>query len=260
MRLLSELQAEWSLIESWIRSRAAKDRPIQILEAGCGRFWPLKMGDIRYELTGIDMDEAALEARKRDYHDLHHVIVGDLRTADLPSERYDVIYCSYVLEHVHGAEQVLERFVKWLRPGGVIVVRVPDRSSIQGFTTRLTPFWFHVMFYRYFHGLREAGQPGFAPYPTVYDKIIGSPGMHDFARRHGLVIQDEIQHGEFRRGNSLMKAFIGAYAKVVEGLSFGRVHAKAANLTFIVEKPRVAGGHPQRSAVAGDTPAMASTG
>ena len=260
MRVLSKTQAEWDLVESWIRSRAAKDRPIQILEAGCGRFWPLKMGDIRFELTGIDMDEAALEARKTDYHDLHHAIVGDLRTADLPSDRFDVIYCSYVLEHVHGAEQVLERFVRWLRPGGILVVRVPDRSSIQGFTTRLTPFWFHVMFYRYVHGMREAGKPGFAPYPTVYDKVIASPGMHAFARKHGLVIQDEVLHGEYRRGNRLMKSLITAYAKAVEGASFGRVHAKAANITFIVEKPRVAPEHLQRPAVATNTPAMMSTG
>ena len=258
MRVLSQPHAEPSLVESWIRSRAAQERPIQILEAGCGRFWPLKMADVRYELTGIDMDEAALEARKTLYHDLHHAIVGDLRTADLPSEHYDVIYCSYVLEHVHGAEQVLERFVRWLKPGGILVVRVPDRNSIQGFTTRLTPFWFHVLFYRYVEGVREAGKPGFAPYPTAYDKIIASPGMHAFAQRHGLVIQDEVLYGEFRRGNRLMKLFIGAYARIVQGASFGRVHAKASNITFILEKPRVAAEHLQPPAIAGGAPAIVS--
>jgi SAM-dependent methyltransferase len=242
MKLLSEPGAEWKLLENWICSRAPKDRPMQILEAGCGRAWVVQMNGIPYELTGIDSDVAALEARKTHYGDLHHAIVGDLRTAELPRERYDVIYSSYVLEHVSGAEQVMERFVNWLKPGGIVVVRVPDRDSIQGFTTRLTPFWFHVFFYRYFQGVREAGQPGFPPYRTVYDKIVSSRGMHQFAKLHGLEIKEEVRFGEYRRGNRLMKAFIGAYAKAVELLSFGRVHSKAANLTIILEKPLAAAG------------------
>jgi SAM-dependent methyltransferase len=237
MRLLAQPGAEWQLVESWIRSRAREDRPIQILEAGCGRNWVFRMQNIAYELTGIDLDAAALEARKTIQRDLHHAIVGDLRTADLPPERYDVIYSSFVLEHVRGAEQVLENFIRWLKPGGILVVRVPDRDSIQGFTTRLTPFWFHVVFYRYAQGLREAGKPGFPPYPTIYEDVISSRGMRAFAERHGLDLMEEVRHGEYRRGGRALRWFIGTYAQTVALASFGRVHAKAANLTFILEKP-----------------------
>jgi SAM-dependent methyltransferase len=258
MRVLSQREAEEKLVEGWVHSRAQKDRPMQILEAGCGRWWVVKMNDISYELTGIDLDEVALEARKARYSDMHHSFVGDLRTAELPSERYDVIYSSYVLEHVSGAEQVMERFVRWLKPGGIIIVRVPDRDSIQGFTTRLTPWWFHVFFYRYFQNMPDAGKPGFPPYPTVYDKVVSSRGMHEFAEAHGLKIKDEVMHGEFRRGNRLMKACIGAYARTVELLSFGRVHAKAANRTFILEKPLTAPAR-ARASVATHEPAISAS-
>lgn len=237
MKVLDQPQAELKLVESCIRSRARRDRPLQILEAGCGRSWMFPMPDIAYELTGIDLDAAALDARQRHKRDLQRAILGDLRTAELEPARYDVVYSSFVLEHVHGAERVLENFVRWLAPGGIIVVRVPDRDSIQGFTTRLTPFWFHVLFYRHVMGYRNAGKPGFPPYPTVYEPVISSRGMREFAARHGLVMLEEMSHGEYRRGGHLMRFLIAAYARTVAAASLGRVHARAANLTFVLEKP-----------------------
>ena len=258
MRVLSESKAEWKLVENWVRSRATADRPMQVLEAGCGRYWQLKMDDIQFELTGIDMDQAALDARVKIYHDLQHAVYGDLRTVELPAEQYDVIYCSYVLEHVVGVEQVLERFARWLKPGGIMVLRVPDRNSIHGFTVRITPFWFHVFFYRYFHHMPEAGKPGFPPYRTVHEKSIASRGMHEFARRHGLVVRDEVLHGDYRHGNRFMKSLIGAYARVVQVLSLGRVHTKASNLTLLIEKPAASIEPRSRGSVAAETrPALA---
>jgi SAM-dependent methyltransferase len=237
MKVLNQPQAEWRLVEACIRGRVPQGRVMQILEAGCGRHWVFRMPDVAYELTGIDLDAAALEARKTVKRDLHHAFVGDLRTVQLESGHYDVIYSSFVLEHIPGAERVLENFTRWVRPGGIIVVRVPDRDSIQGFTTRLTPFWVHVWFYRYVMGQPNAGKPGFAPYPTIYDPVISRRGIREFAERHGLVLREEVGHGEYRRGPRPLQMLIGAYAKVVEILSFGRVHSKAANVTFILEKP-----------------------
>jgi SAM-dependent methyltransferase len=237
MNVPTQPRAEWQLVEAFIRSRAPQGRKLQILEAGCGRAWHFKMGDIPFELTGIDLDAAALEARKTLKKDLHHAFVGDLRTAQLESNRFDVVYSSFVLEHVPGAEKVMENFVRWARPGGAIVVRVPDRDSIQGFTTRLTPFWFHVWFYRLAMGQPNAGKPGFAPYPTVYDNVISRRGMQEFAQRHGLVLREELEHGDYKRGPLPLRLLIGAYAKTVQLLSFGRIHTRAANITFILEKP-----------------------
>jgi SAM-dependent methyltransferase len=236
MKVLTQPRAEWQLVEAFIRSKAPQGREMQILEAGCGRKWVFKMNDIPYELTGIDLDAAALEARKTIQGDLHHAFVGDLRTAQLDSNRFDVIYSSFVLEHVPGAEKVMDNFVRWVRPGGLIVIRVPDRDSIQGFTTRLTPFWFHVWFYRLAMGQPNAGKPGFAPYPTVYDNVISRRGMKEFAQRNGLLLREEVGHGEYKRGPLPLRLLIGAYAKLVELASFGRVHSRAANVTFILEK------------------------
>lgn len=155
--------------------------PLRILEAGCGRTWPLQLS-VPYTLTGLDLDGDALAART----DLDQAIVGDLRTAEFARHSFDVIYNAFVLEHVSGARQVLERFMRWLAPGGMLIVKVPDRDSAYGFLTRLTPFWAHVLIYRHVLGYPQAGTPGHGPYRTYYDRIVSERGLRSFCRSNGM--------------------------------------------------------------------------
>jgi SAM-dependent methyltransferase len=236
-RVIRTLRAERAYVEQCIRRAAPPDRPMQILEAGCGRKWFFDMRDVPYELTGVDLDAAALDARVTSEKDLHRAHRADLRTVELEPYFYDVIYSSYVLEHVSGAEQVLENFARWLRPGGIMIVRVPDRDSVQGFTARWTPFKFHVWYYKYIEGRANAGKPGYAPYPTVYDEVISTTGMAAFAERHGLKLLDVIGHGGYQRGRGVMRFAVSTYARAMSLLSLGRVHDDSADLTFILRKP-----------------------
>ena len=155
--------------------------PLRILEAGCGRDWPLNLS-VPFTLTGLDLDADALAART----DLDRAVVGDLRTAEFPAGSFDVIYSAFVLEHVSGAQQVLERFVRWLAPGGMLVLQVPDRDSAYGFLTRMTPMWAHVLVYRCLFGLEWAGTTGHGPYPTHYDAVVSERGLSEFCGRSGL--------------------------------------------------------------------------
>jgi SAM-dependent methyltransferase len=145
--------------------RAIKDpgKVLAILEAGCGQKWDLDIGDGGYVLTGLDLDPEALRIRCDETKDLHAGIVGDLRTADFGQRTFDVIFNSYVLEHVPRARQVLENFNKWVKPGGLIIIMIPDPYSAYGFTSRMTPHWLHVLFYRLILGRKNAGKPGYAP-------------------------------------------------------------------------------------------------
>ncbi|MGH9955766.1 MAG: methyltransferase domain-containing protein, partial [Pyrinomonadaceae bacterium] len=79
-----------------------------------------------------------------------------------------VIYNSFVLEHIEDASQVLQNSTRWLKPGGIVVLKIPDPDSVCGFITRVTPHWFHVFYYRYLLGARNAGKPGYAPYTIDY--------------------------------------------------------------------------------------------
>ena len=180
------------LVEKKINEMAG---PLKILEAGCGRKWPLDL-DVPHKLTGIDLDADALSART----DLDATGVGDLRSHVFPEHSFDVIYCCYVLEHVPGAAQVLENFARWVRPGGLIVIKVPDPESVFGWATRNTPHWFHVMFKRYFMGFKRAGQVGHGPYRTYYDRAITEGGIREFARSHNFALENVEKTGDYLTG------------------------------------------------------------
>lgn len=203
--------------------------PLRILEAGCGRHWGLKL-TIPYTLTGIDLDREALAART----DLDRAIVGDLTTAEFPAGSFDVVYCAFVLEHVKGAEQVLERFLRWLAPGGLLVIKVPDRDSAYGFLTRLTPLWVHVLVYRWLFGYREAGTPGHGPYPTAYDAVISERGLARFCTAHGLIAT---QLGRLCSYSSHRLVKAGAF--LISALSAGRLAWRHNNLLLVARAPGV---------------------
>jgi hypothetical protein len=100
LELIESRKQHHEFVKNQIISQASHCESLNILEAGCGRRWPYDLAGIKYTLTGVDVDKEALEARKNIQSDLREEIVGDLCTVDLGAEVYDVIYCSYVLEHV----------------------------------------------------------------------------------------------------------------------------------------------------------------
>jgi len=147
VKLIENRDEEKKLLAKCIRQMARSGYPLNILEAGCGRQWPLDQHGVLFTLTGVDINEDALEYRKA--NDLHKAIVGDLRTINIEECEYDVIYSSFVFEHIDGAEHVLNNFMRWLKPGGILIIKVPDRNSVHGFITRVTPFWFHIFYKKY---------------------------------------------------------------------------------------------------------------
>ncbi len=227
---------EFAILEDHIKAQARPGQTMAVLEAGCGREWYFKMEGIDYELTGLDLDAEALKARQEIRKDLKHGIVGDLRTAQLPPASFDVIYNAFVLEHVSGAEVVLSNIVRWLKPGGLLIVRVPDADGVHGFLARMTPYLFHVWYYRWVWKLKEAGQPGFAPYPTVYDDVISRRGMLDFCAANGLMVVEEIGVGTYRRGYGMLAKVTPLIARVVSLLTLGRVHDKFVDRTLVARK------------------------
>ena len=142
---------------------------LQILEAGCGRKWPIRPLRRSLSVTGVDLDAKALEARKSDVKDLHEAIAGDLRSIDFRRAQFDVVYSAFVLEHVKGAEELLEKFVLWLKPGGLLILQVPDRDSVYGFFARKTPFWFHVFYMKHFNAYYRRWVPRASPAMVLSD-------------------------------------------------------------------------------------------
>ena len=57
------------------------------------------------------------------------VRTDDLYTVDLPEGSFDAVLMGDVLEHLTRAGEALERARRWLRPGGVLVLLLPNAGS-----------------------------------------------------------------------------------------------------------------------------------
>jgi SAM-dependent methyltransferase len=224
------------LIVRYLEANKGDGNALSILEAGCGRRWPFKLNGVAYRLVGIDMDREAIAIRQATVNDLDEVIVGDLRQVQLTSTSFDAIYNSFVLEHVAGAEKVLKNFIEWLKPGGMMIITIPDPESAYGFVARHTPHWFHVWFYRYIGGNRNAGKPGYPPYPTFYDEVVSRRGMRRFAQSNELEIVEEC--GFYRP-----PGLIGVLSRLAAWTALGKLAHDHTNLLFVIRKlPQGSGG------------------
>ncbi len=161
------------------------DGPMKILEAGCGRRWEIHLEPGDYHLTGVDLDEHALEHRRS--ADLDIGVVGSVSDRNVvPLGQYDLVYSAYVLEHVSGAQNALENFVAWAAPAALIVMMLQNRDSVYGWAARHTPYRARVWIYRYLFGNPDAGKPGFSPYPTYHDPVLGVKALKDFCQSRDL--------------------------------------------------------------------------
>ena len=236
VQLLKSWDEDCRLMEKYIKQKAIAGSLLQILEAGCGQYWPLDLKGIQFTLTGVDLNENVLNLRRIRSNDLNELIVGDLRFLDLEKNRYDVIYNSYVLEHIDGANRVLENFSSWLKPGGILILRMPDRNSVWGFITRFTPFWFHVFYKKYIKDVWKSGTTHFGPFPTFHDPILSRTGIHEYCRKNRFVIKEEHGHSFYLDGQGIIPFLIYLFVRTVNLLSIGKLAWEYNDLTYILEK------------------------
>jgi len=118
-------------------------RGLRVLDLGCGGGHNgalLKKAGAR-EVVGVELDaRATKEARKR----LDRVVECDLAHLDpvqLGHEPFDAILASDVLEHLAEPEVVLARALTRLRPGGAVVVSLPNVSNVYVFANLLAKRW-----------------------------------------------------------------------------------------------------------------------
>ncbi len=236
LRLADSWDHEEDMIAEVIRAQAVDGGKLEILEAGCGRAWPFDLSGSSFRLTGVDTDPHALEARI-EQGDLAEAIHGDLRTVELDDASFDVVYCAFVLEHVEDADRVMDNFARWLKPGGVAIVRIPDGDSVFGFITKHTPHWVHVLYRRFIVGQPNAGKPGFEPYPTHYHPIVGRRGFHEYCEKLGLEVVDEWGFPFRAHSETLPDKVAVAGAKGLAWMSRGRLESAHQNITFVVRRP-----------------------
>jgi 2-polyprenyl-3-methyl-5-hydroxy-6-metoxy-1,4-benzoquinol methylase len=101
----------------------------RLLDVGCGAGANAALLRARHPGLGIEgITRSSREAELAGAH-LDRAWVFDLE-ADFPPEleasRFDALFCSHVLEHVRQPSQVLARLARLLRPGGQVLIAVPN--------------------------------------------------------------------------------------------------------------------------------------
>lgn len=226
------------IISRIIYEKARVSETLNILEAGCGRKWFINLRGVKYKLTGVDLDKNALDIRKNKQKDLDIAINADLQTASLEENSYDIIYNENVLEHVDGAEVVLRNFVRWLKPAGIMILLFPNRDSAFGFVVRIAPFWVHVFFKKYIERNRNknAGKPGYDPYPIFFDKVVSRTGIYEFCEKNGLFLKAEYRWDGRPIKNQIVWFFAQILIWCLHLFSFMRLSVNYRNLIYIIEK------------------------
>lgn len=110
--------------------RKRTGRPVELLDVGCGdglsmRYIEPHEGGKHVRYHGVDLfPKGTDEVYKADKWRLKQI---DLERGlpGMQSERYDIVLCEQVLEHLHHCEDTLRELVRVLRPGGALIVGVP---------------------------------------------------------------------------------------------------------------------------------------
>jgi SAM-dependent methyltransferase len=116
---------------------------IALLEAGCGMASYFEFPNV-VRSAGIDISKEQLDANTM----VQERILGDIQTYPLPKEAFDVVVCWNVIEHLPRPQDALRNLFNAVKMNGLLILGFPNILSFKGIATKITPFWFHEIFYR----------------------------------------------------------------------------------------------------------------
>ncbi|HEU4888920.1 MAG TPA: class I SAM-dependent methyltransferase [Thermoanaerobaculia bacterium] len=168
----------WGLLRLWNGRRG-----LRVLDAGCGfATTSERIQQLGNEVTGLEESAVACEvASKR----LAHVVQADLQQADLGEAQFDVLIFADVLEHVPWPVGVLRKYLRWLAPGGSVIVSLPNVGLWSVRFAHLFGSWqyeetgvldrTHLRFFTRKSARWLLGECGLSPIATTYNPGIVRP-------------------------------------------------------------------------------------
>jgi len=105
------------------------ERPEDVLEIGTAAgYLTADMKKAGCRVTGIEQDSEMADIARQH---CHKMLVGDIETLDVDGlSRYDVVILGNVLERVRSPGEVLQRVSKLLKPGGKVLLSLPNVANI----------------------------------------------------------------------------------------------------------------------------------
>lgn len=114
-------------------SEILKYEDLKVLDVGCSNGFKTKMLFDKYDnithITGIDIDNNAINEATDIFRE-NKKYKFELKSIDELdyNSKYDIIYLSYVLQHLEEPQKVLKKLRNLLTDKGIIIIKVPDDS------------------------------------------------------------------------------------------------------------------------------------
>jgi SAM-dependent methyltransferase len=221
---------ELARAERFVEEFLPREGVLKVLAAEAGtRF------GVRPPAYVVGVETLQTERSPRSDADEHRVV--DLERLELERAQYDVVLFCNVLEHVHRPLSVLPVLHDGLRPGGLVVIMVPNVVSLKGIVTRLTPFAVHRWYYR-----RVAGRhPDNDPAPSVHSFSLRPASLRRRAEKNGWKIEYwRVYEGGMQRTLRHRLGFVGwrwrLFVTLTRVLTLGFVTADGTGVIAVLSK------------------------
>ncbi|MBC7413216.1 MAG: class I SAM-dependent methyltransferase [Bacteroidia bacterium] len=101
---------------------------INILDVGCGNpsFLEILQQNSTANCTGIDFSDSGWKGKNYPDLELHKVSIEDFKT----TIQFDVITLWHYFEHDYDPNKTIEKLYTFLKPGGKLIIEVPDYKNI----------------------------------------------------------------------------------------------------------------------------------
>lgn len=163
-------QDKWDvkLLRERVLQRLGPEVDLLDLGAGRGANEDLNFKGHCRMVAGVDVDDAVLTNPYLDEAKLQ--TVPDFKIP-YPDNRFDVVFCHSVVEHVEDADAFFTEACRVLKPNGIFLAKTPNKRHYVAVLASLTPTWFHD-FYNRLLGRGEGDT-----FPTTY--VCNTPGQMD---------------------------------------------------------------------------------
>ena len=129
------------------RKYIAAEAP-RLLDIGCGTGWITSVwAENGFNVTGLESSPVRAKiARER--HGLN-IAEKHIETYE-PEEKYDIVIMRHLLEHIEDPESVIKKVRTFIKPGGVLLVVIPNINAIGRYMFKENFEWvlpWHLHFY-----------------------------------------------------------------------------------------------------------------